>query len=143
MLGLLRLKKVGSNVAAQHFVIFSQSSEEASAAQKHPLDRSISSAVVDMWSLQCGHHPLLQRQRTPITMQPGLSSRRRLRDGAAPRALFGGRKQAAPEPAPPPAKRGLFGGGKAAKPAVKEAPKKARGLFQKAEKAVKDVSKKP
>jgi hypothetical protein len=62
--------------------------------------------------------------------------------GAAPRALFGGGRKQAAEPAPPPAKRGLFGG-KPAKSAVKEAPKNSRGLFQKAEKAVKDVSQKP
>lgn len=95
-----------------------------------------------MHTPHCSQCSPLQRQRplTPIT-QSGLDSRRRLPRGVAPRALFG-RKQAAQEPAPPPAKKGLFSG-RAAKTAAKEAPKQARGLFQKAEKAAKSVAQKP
>ena len=84
----------------------------------------------------------LQRQRllTPIT-QAAKHSRRPLPRGVAPRALFG-RKKAAEEPPPPPAKKGLFGG-RGPKTAAKEAPKQARGFFQKAENAAKDVAQKP
>ena len=96
-----------------------------------------------MQMAQRGQCSPLQRQRplTPLT-QTRLHSRRALNRAAAPRALFG-RKQAKEEPPPPPPKKGLFGRGKAAQSAVKEAPKQARGLFQKAEKAAKSVAQKP
>ncbi len=84
----------------------------------------------------------LQRQRpfTPIR-QAAQHSRRPLPRGVAPRALFG-RKKAEEPPPPPPPKKGLFGFG-GAKTAAKEAPKQAKGLFQKAEKVAEKVAKKP
>ena len=88
----------------------------------------------------------LQRQRllTPLTQAAQRSRRPLSCSGVAPCALFG-RKKAAEEPPPPPAKKGLGAlfGGKGTNTAAKEAPKQAKGLFQKAEKAVTKVAQKP
>ena len=87
---------------------------------------------------QCSTLPR-QRPFTPLR-QAAQHSRRPAPRGVAPRALFGRKK--AEEPPPPPPKKGLFGFG-GAKTAAKEAPKQAKGLFQKAEKVAEKVATKP